>query len=309
MRTVSKFLSRFSLKTQIALVGGVGLAGIAMLVGLIVVAFGMREDLAAELQRIDETSIAMAELNEDALQMRRHEKDFLLRRDMKHATALEGEIKKTQTALAKLGNSPVTADYKADIGEIVTQIGVYQAASVDMVALQRDIGLTERDGLQGKFRALVQGMEAEAAKADLDKLTISVLQLRRHEKDFLMREEQRYVDQIKAEVTKAQALIDASSLDPDRKKALKATLASYQGDFTDLAGKIGALAAATKQLSAAFAKVDPILEKVGAAMGEKAARTRTVINDRVALLTRIIYATSAAVALLCAAFIFGKSVV
>ena len=96
------------------------------------------------------------------------------------------------------------------IGELPDDDPLRQAASVrpvinlyatrfgNVVAAQRNLGFNENEGFQGKLRIAVQAVEERLRQVKQPRLTILMLMMRRHEKDFILRGEEKYGDQLSA---------------------------------------------------------------------------------------------------------------
>src|SRR5262249_25374930 len=151
---------------------------------------------------------------------RRHEKDFLTRLDLKYAKALGDEVAKARETAARIVASPVAAGATAPFDAFNAGLSAYDAAAREMVALQQAIGLNPDDGIQGKMRKSAHAMESQTVEANQDALTVGVLQLRRHEKDFQLRDDQKYVQAFAKQAGDLGRAIDASTLDASHKKAL-----------------------------------------------------------------------------------------
>ena len=88
---------------------------------------------------------------EALLQLRRYEKDYLLRE--------EGEyIQKHEIQLINLRNRVIQLK-DPDSTIILKELKVYETAFKKYLAIQEKIGRTEEEGLQGEFFRLIQSME------------------------------------------------------------------------------------------------------------------------------------------------------
>src|SRR3954451_10459128 len=84
---MSRLLSRISLKYQIGLIGALGILGVVTFGGVWFVSDGTQREIRAVANRMTSLQELMLETDNGLLQLRRHEKDFLLRRDEKYAAA------------------------------------------------------------------------------------------------------------------------------------------------------------------------------------------------------------------------------
>ena len=80
------------------------------------------------------------------LMLRRHEKDFFLRKDMKYLAKFKSGVEDFKNHLATLGGS------QRQKNEILQKLDEYEAGFAQVVDIQQKIGLDENDGLHGKLR-------------------------------------------------------------------------------------------------------------------------------------------------------------
>ncbi|UVO35756.1 hypothetical protein KUL72_31035 [Bradyrhizobium arachidis] len=66
-------------------------------------------------------------------------------------------------------------------------INLYATRFQNVVSAQRNLGFNEDDGFQGKLRNAVHAVEQRLAELNQAHLTILMLTMRRHEKDFILR--------------------------------------------------------------------------------------------------------------------------
>jgi methyl-accepting chemotaxis protein len=72
----------------------------------------------------------------------------------------------------------------------------YSTRFSNVTAAQRIIGFSENDGLQGTLRAAVHSVETQLKKYDQPRLAVLMLMMRRHEKDFMLRGDPKYGDDL-----------------------------------------------------------------------------------------------------------------
>lgn len=70
-------------------------------------------------------------------------------------------------------------------------INLYATRFQNVVAAQRNLGFSEDDGFQGKLRNDVHAVEQRLSELNETRLTILMLMMRRHEKDFILRGDDR----------------------------------------------------------------------------------------------------------------------
>ncbi|MFK7862603.1 MAG: hypothetical protein AB8B95_00105 [Pseudohongiellaceae bacterium] len=175
-------------------------------------------------------STVLLQLNAEILQLRRHEKDFMLRLDPIYAQEFEQRAVGLRTELIGLGS--IVDSYTLPPQQLVNiqkSFEQYTGQFASLVQLKTAIGLDEVSGQRGEFRRNIHLLEDALEQADLKTLSLLMLQLRRHEKDFLLRQELSYVTQGQETYEQLRELLLQSELADQ-----VAVLDSYQKGFTDI---------------------------------------------------------------------------
>ena len=106
----------------------------------------------------------------------------------------------------------------------------YQGHFAVVVEQKRQLGLDEKSGLEGRLRASVHDIELRVDGLKESALLITMLTMRRHEKDFMLRRDRKYGDDMKQRGAEFVARLEM--LIPEAAKTeLKQKLADYQRDF------------------------------------------------------------------------------
>ena len=180
--------------------------GIVGLIGLL--AFGAIYQIGNGLQ--DASRIvagegrAISSLNKQIsikmLEARRAEKDFQLRRNesyLKHHSELSAGIHRD---IDKLKSMVRSGDFNVILGKVeIAQRGFanYVKNFAGLAQAEVRLGLNEKLGLTGSLRGAVHDIEARLKEIDDPRLTSLMLTMRRHEKDFMLRRDEKYVGQLK----------------------------------------------------------------------------------------------------------------
>ncbi|HYI90966.1 MAG TPA: HAMP domain-containing protein, partial [Beijerinckiaceae bacterium] len=249
-----------------------GIVGIAALAGVYFTTAALlaREeavaDGAAKIERLVLT------LDSQLLEARRAEKDYLLRTDERYVTR-HAEIAERSTALLGAIEKKLTSPDDAVMRDLLTGgrtgFGAYLRAFQVVVAAQRKLGHDENSGLQGSLRNSVRDAEAQLAKANEKELTILMLMMRRHEKDFILREDARYLGEMKKRGEEFASSLKASSLGDAARESVSAKMAAYQKDFASYAAANTEKADAVKALSKAYADVEPVFNTLHEAVEKR----------------------------------------
>jgi twitching motility protein PilJ len=221
----------------------------------------------------------MAATEQFMLQARRHEKDFLLRRDMRDAEQNKAALASVFTTLDRLDHtSDVTL--AESVASVRAAAKIYEDSFNKVVKTWVGIGLTEDAGLRSQFGNATRVLEAKITNINELPLMVSLLQMRRNEKDFLAhvgsREEQKtYFDKQQAEYKTYEQLV--GTLPPDARVGLLELGRLYFNEFTQLANDYGTLVDNTATFEDAAQTTEPLLEAMKeASNAHLKAATRTI---------------------------------
>ncbi|WP_425403031.1 methyl-accepting chemotaxis protein [Hwanghaeella sp.] len=274
-------MKNFTILKQVLSIVGLAVVGFAIIGG---VYFWGEGSVNAQRQAA-ETAKARSSVVQTVqylfLNARRREKDFLLRRDEKYIEQLNKVVAEIRSSLAQLEELGVPAESASDLTAIGSGISTYhdtfRQVAEDVVA----IGLTEKVGLRGKLRSAVHNVEERLLTMQDDGMLVKMLMMRRHEKDFLLRIDPKYIGRIDDRRTELVALLDAAGVTGSARTEIDALLDTYVTSFKELAELVLALGEKTQQLSDTFAEIEPVMEKVA----ERIEADRAAAVDSAAAIT------------------------
>ena len=268
-----KFIENFRIRTRMMWLAGVTLISLGALGAVYMVG----DILTAKASRTADNYGHLADLMQNveigALDMRRREKDFFIRLDMKYFAAYGNSAKSVMATLDDAAAQPVAGAMLGDIRALRAGVESHRAQFQKVVTLEQEMGLTEKEGLQGKLRDAVHAVESKLAEANLDALTVKMLMMRRHEKDFMLRGEDKYVGDLDKRRAEFNGLLAKAAVADAFKQQVTALMDTYQKDFhawADIHSNIGKESA---ELSRIFGAMEPVMEKTFKASdaGDKAA--------------------------------------
>jgi len=257
-------LRSFALKIthKINLIAVIVVVGIGVIAGIIRYEDGVLDAIHKTVKAAHATGARAGEMRVDLLEARRAEKDFLLRHDIKYAEAHEGLRKAILADIEHLKSDAHEADLDKVTGrtpDIVKGLeeyfGHFRALSAKMVAL----GLDENSGLSGALRKSVHALEARLGKAGDDALMVTLLTMRRHEKDFMLRRAPRYVDAVKKSAALLVRQIDESGIAGETQVEMKKDVEAYLRDFVAWASTEQGFEESQEKLSQAYRNVEPLI--------------------------------------------------
>jgi len=121
-----------------------------------------------------------------------------------------------------------------------------------LVGLRQKMGLGKDEGLTGRLRDTVHKVENELKILHQDKLMVSMLMLRRHEKDFMLRGTHKYIEKHAKEVVKFNRLLLASDMRASNKREIQGLMQDYASSFNDYSSLMNALNHDSKELEDLF---------------------------------------------------------
>ncbi|MEQ3512522.1 methyl-accepting chemotaxis protein [Pseudoalteromonas sp. BZB3] len=196
--------------------------GIAMLVMLAVIIFEARTML-----KLNEAIQYAEELEIHELSMRKFEKNFLFYKDTEALSQFDKEYQHLITKIDLL--NVLLDDLSIDQGELEKFRGLsrsYKETFETVVVLQKKIGLHPKDALYGALRSAVHEVETGLKQHNNFELLSLMLQLRRAEKDFMLRLDTKYLGKFNKTYDELYPKLQSYGLSP--------LLLEYKNKFTNL---------------------------------------------------------------------------
>ncbi|MEA1891406.1 MAG: methyl-accepting chemotaxis protein [Campylobacterota bacterium] len=168
----------------------------------------------------------------DVLELRRFEKGFLATNDLEYTKRYQKYVDKIHkhldTEKAFLISEGIETQSLMKFKKVTDK---YENIFLKVVDAQKIIGLNPKDALYGSLRDSAHKVQGEVRELGDYELLSKVLNLRKHEKDFMLRHKTKYVDMFKKDYKNTQEYI--SSMD-SQSDTLSSNLASYQKAFLNL---------------------------------------------------------------------------
>jgi methyl-accepting chemotaxis protein len=208
-----------------------------MLLNILMIVVGMLMMLSllfyqsSELEHLS-TKMRLAErINIDLLMLRRNEKDFLARKDLKYVDKFN---KNYQALMVKTNSYQQMSADDQQISNFKRFSKDYRDKFIALSEMQKQVGLNPKDGLYGALRDAVHDIEASIKSQNEYRMLADVLQLRRREKDFMLRFDTKYVDSFKTDLATLGDSLAQSSIDSAVKQQISANMDDYQQQFLAL---------------------------------------------------------------------------
>ena len=227
-----------------------------------------------KIQKFNDVSLNVSLLETDMLMLRRNEKDFISSNGLQYKNDFEKNYAHLQESIIILDKAVVDAGLD---NRLVTQtdqaIRNYHASFMKLVALQQTIGLNLTSGLYGSLRNAVSQAESEITRLNDSALRADMLQLRRSEKDFMLRSDLEDFEAFNQEIDNFLQLLTNSDHPLIKKNTIKSLMKDYQQSFTALVkasiekgldntqGLLGSMRASVHKSEIALTELHGLLDK------------------------------------------------
>ncbi len=178
------------------------------------------------MKSLNSTENMAVNLKADMLMLRRNEKDFLARKSLKYRDKFQKNAKVLKEHLEKEKKLFVQNNIdRSLLNKFDTAISQYETIFMQLIQLQQVIGLNEKVGLYGALRDSVHKTQRSAKATHDFELLAKVYELRKNEKDFMLRRNMKYVKEHKEHIGALLAIVSGE---------VKNDLLRYRKDFLDL---------------------------------------------------------------------------
>jgi len=257
------------LKIQIALLGilGVLFTGAICLIGL---------DLAARIQLESDQSINLRlhvlGLAANYLEAHQIATEFLRKHDEKlidkHAGVMDtalGHLSEIENFVEKLEDG----DPLKQISALRSGLNLYQTRFHNLASIRRVLGLNENQGLQGKLGSAVHQIESKLAELKQSRLSILMLMMRRDEKDFILRGDEKYGNEFGKWRSEFGDALAAAGLAAGVQSELSSLMKSYNDSFVSFMVAQSSLNDEVDDFATVFQRNRPTLDALVKAADER----------------------------------------
>ncbi|CAN7556674.1 HAMP domain-containing methyl-accepting chemotaxis protein [Rhizobium sp. LjRoot30] len=306
---MSFFLANLKIAHRVMLLGLVALAGLAMIAAIFLGQRQVEAQYRAAAEALASSEANVGRVNAAIRDSLLWEQDFLLNKKEEDVGQFEQARAEAQRLLDELkaGADPQVGGL---ISAVQAALGHYTQAFETLVKANRALGLTPSSGLEGAMRSAVHSIEKQLQSVDDSEMRASMLMLRRHEKDFILRRDAAYIEKHAAEVQNFTVLAKKLFRPGAQRQRVMEALDVYGSAFRLYSASTLEEAAARTSVSDAYAAITPVIGEVLSAYAEaKDANLRE--NQHVAQRNLIIVSgllAATVVILLTSVFVIGRSI-
>jgi methyl-accepting chemotaxis protein len=296
--------ANIGLRSQILLLG---VAGTVVVGAIYFVGLMFEQDSRAVADRFSRLEALTARVSEGLLQGREIATGFLQKPTDKKVAAHDETVKAATGYLAAIEEIAGKLPEGDPLRQALTfrpVIASYTTRFSNVVSAQKVVGFNENDGLQGKLRAAVHSIESKLKTFDQPRLSVLMLMMRRHEKDFMLRGDEKYGDELRKRADEFIAELNKTDLPEDTKAEITKLLDTYKSCFLSYMVGQGTLLEEAADLAQIYDRLRPNLENVRRAADQ---RLESVKADLAMVERYIIWSICITVAAMIAvALLFGR---
>ena len=186
------------------------------------------------------------------LQVRRREKDLGLRREEAYRNQVLALLAGLRQDVEDSGLAP---DIKS---ELVEELGAYEQSFKNYS--ERVLGQEDIQGGKGPFRDAAHRIEAILRAHYIPDMETNILQLRRREKDYLLRNDKQYVEMALGEWQGITEQVEGSDISQEDKSRLTVLLDQYRRDFLALVEQNDRIDRLSNEMREAISQIAPIVK-------------------------------------------------
>ena len=259
----------------------------------------------------------LMEISVGILQCRRSEKDFLARKKMKYADKVKNNIAKIFQELdeiKKLKQKSGNLNNAINTEAISSALQGYQQSFDRLVAGMQAQGLDSKSGYQGQFRDVVNILENKMNDISrgsimFDSIIVKLLRVRRNEKNYLLRDNDKYIKKTDDALLKLREAFNSSPILPaDQIEFFVPLCDKYKKVFHQLVDSHNEVRKDKKNLHSATEKIMQAIKTAESANDvviEKVTRENNASADRIAMMS-LVMALIALILAACVSFIISR---
>lgn len=217
-----------SIKSRLALMTCICVLGMGLMVA-------SQHYFTQRLVRINQQQTLLLRLGQDLLQMRRHEKDFLLRHQHNYAELFNQRSAVFIDRLREL--RPLFADYSLPIAraqDLAARQQSYQHLFQRVVKVQTKIGLTASKGLSGELANLEARLLRHAEFAEGTRQRVKLDTVRLNIRNFFLSRDMFFADKVSESLAKLPDVADTAATGQSLTESYRTTFLALTDNYQKL---------------------------------------------------------------------------
>ncbi len=213
----------------------------------------------------------------ELLQARREEKNFLMRMDPAYVEPALRHADKVRDDVSRLAT--LDATMAGEARDALAELSVYRKGFEELVANERVKGFDENQGLMRDFVHTARDLDDKFKPVTDKDFQVVLLTIRRHEKNWQLRDEDSYVEKVAASVKRLQAMVGASpDIAPADKKSFIDVIDAYQRSFNAYVAATAKGKKIGEGMVASGRGLMPRFEKIGSFYAARRAEVQVAVD-------------------------------
>lgn len=246
------------------LLGGFGLVSILLIIvaGISIITLG---SIQSDTKSLLGNEITMKEksmgIDVKISDAKNFKNEFVTTRNLMYADNVTQATAQAKGNAGDITKLDVPQERKDMADKVIQLTGEYEKLFLEEVQLYKTKGLNENLGLQGDLRNAVHAVEDDIRKQNDNLLLADMLELRRNEKDYMLRGDISYQKQLHDNSKKLQNDLAASSLPQNVKDDINSKLLVYTTDFDKLVDVNAQIASKETEISDTSDKIEAVVDE------------------------------------------------
>ncbi len=187
-------------------------------------------------------------LEKTLFELLEHEKRFIMDPSLQIAEQFQETTSNFYQYIEELKKLLATQNIMDEsIEDVISELKNYENHFIEMTKLQQQIGFNEKEGLRGALRSAVHEAETRIKALSNYRALADILQLRRNEKDFLIRKDIKYQTEFEKNFNKTLTDLKASIYDPQQLDAINQSMYVYRDNFLTLVSSYATIGLSSDQ--------------------------------------------------------------
>ena len=297
-------VSTFKIAHRVSMLALAALCGIAVIAGMLLWQRQMEERYRAAEDTLIQRDGVLTTLVDALHESRLHQRDFLLSRDMNSVAQFNQTMGRVAQSVNSLEGS-ATSQTSVKLDALAQGVAAYGERMKALVSKNQELGLTPADGLEGAMRNGVHSIEKHIDTVANAEIRASMLMMRRHEKDFILRRDETYATKHAAE-----ALVKLEYRPGAERQRIMDALEIYTASFRFYAQAVLEEQKARETVASAYNALLPIVADISSAYRQErqasALENKNAAETTVSIVVALIALT--VVILFAGVYFIGRSI-
>ncbi|MDS7596716.1 HAMP domain-containing methyl-accepting chemotaxis protein [Agrobacterium tumefaciens] len=255
--------STLRISHRVMMLALVALCGIATIAGTLLWQRQMEAQHRVAGEALLKRDRVLIGLTDDLRESLLYEKNFLLSKDTASIAQFETAIGMAEQALRDLERA-AAPDARGQIDTLKQGVASYAAEAKVLFAKSQELGLKPTEGLEGAMRNSVHSIEKLVDGVANPEVRASMLMMRRHEKDFILRRDNAYTERHAAEVETFRALVKKEFRPGAERQRIMDALEIYTASFRFYARAVLEQQKASEAVVNAYDALQPVVAAISA---------------------------------------------